>query len=167
MLICTWEDKVTKNSLLWIGGIIMYKEKQFIFTTSWKLAKIYEKSLQLTGNKRSLTQSEMDVLVFLYTNKEKNTSKDIAQYRSISKSLICKSVASLTEKGLITSVQDQIDARALRLTLTQKGAGLAEEIADCCDRLCRDLCWGISDSELQFFSNVQDRILENGKRKYN
>lgn len=143
----------------------MYKEKQFIFTASWKLAKIYEKTLQSIGKDKGLTQSEMDVLVFLYTNPTRNTSKDIAQYRSISKSLICKSVSTLSNKELIVSSQDSIDARAVRLELTKKGAIIAKEVADCCDSLCKDLCWGISDSELQFFSTVQERLLENGKRK--
>ncbi len=142
----------------------MYKERQFLFASSWKFAKLYERALRTVGHKRALTQCEMDVLIFLYVNHPKNTSKDIAEFRSISKSLICKSVSSLVEKGLLISENDSIDARVLRLTLTREGEATAVELVENCEKLCRNLLWGISDTEMNFIYNVQNRLLENGRR---
>lgn len=142
----------------------MYKERQFIFTSAWNIAKLYEKPLRIIGKKKNLTQCEMDVLIFLYVNSPQNTSKDIAEFRSISKSLICKSVSSLVEKELLVSENDIVDARVLRLTLTKSGEEEAAQLVEVCDKLCEDLSWGITNSELDFVANVQHRIIENGKK---
>lgn len=144
----------------------MFKEKQFVFTNAWEIAKFYEKSMQNAGKQYGFTQCEMDVLVFLYANKPMNTSKDIAKYKSISKSLICKSVSSLLKKGFITSKGDEFDSRVLRLYLTPSGEQMANNIFQYCDALSKNLFWGISDSELQFLAGTQSRIIENGRKHY-
>ncbi len=144
----------------------MYKERQFIFTSSWKFAKFFEKALQEVGKEKDLTQSEMDVLLFLCSKTALNTSRDIAEHRSISKSLICKSVSSLSKKGLLVSSYDEIDARVLRLELTNEGQNLAYEVIRCCDDLAKSLFAGVPDSEVQFLSNTLRRLEENGRRRY-
>ncbi len=144
----------------------MYSEKQFAFSAAWKIAKFYEKALHEKRAETGLTQCEMDVLLFLNNEKTLNTSRDIAEHRSISKSLICKSVASLTEKEFITSTSDELDARVLRLGLTPKGQAIAVDLAKTCNSLTNNLFWGISDSEMQFLSNVYRKILQNGKKHY-
>lgn len=141
----------------------MYRDKQFIFKASWKLAKLYDKSLGVMGAKWGLTQSEMDTLIYLHYNRRQNTSRDIAEYRSISKSLICKSVASLTEKGLIACSQDQADARVVRLTLTAEGAERAMELSACCERMCEAVFNGVPEEEIRLLERVIRRLQENGK----
>lgn len=141
----------------------MFKDKQFIFTASWKISKIYERTLQSISVEKSLTLNEIDVLLYLHINPLDNTSKNIAKYRSISKSLICKSVSSLSSKNLISSAKDEEDARSYRLILTAEGQKIAKEIFDCCSLLCADLCWGISDDEMQYFLNLQEKLIENSQ----
>lgn len=144
----------------------MYSDKQFIFKAAWRLSKLYETALNALGREKGLTQSEMDVLIFLYSNSYLNTSRDIADHRSISKSLICKSVASLMKKGMVSGSHDKLDARMVRLGITTEGRAIAAELVLCCENLCDDLCVGLSESELRFFEGVVSRMQENGKRKY-
>ncbi len=139
----------------------MFKDSQFVFTTAWKLGKIYEKSLIEIGSQWSLTQCEMDILLFLYTNGSWSTAKDIADYRCISKSLVCKSASTLNRKGLLYSSTDDYDGRVVRLHLTDDGRIVSEQIQLACDNMCLMLGSGITKTEWRMLSSVFSRMIQN------
>ncbi|MBP2651196.1 MAG: transcriptional regulator, MarR family [Firmicutes bacterium] len=88
-----------------------------LFSLSWKINKLYEKKFRSILAELQLTQSEADVLLFLYNNKLLDTAKDIAEYRALSKSLISKSVDSLLTRGYLSSEIDPNDKRSIRLKI--------------------------------------------------
>lgn len=145
----------------------MFRERQFVFTSAWKISKLYEKAMKEIHDQYKLTQCEMDVLLFLKINKPMNTSRDIAEYRSISKSLICKSVSLLSQKELIVSIGDEIDARVMRLELTESGEQIASKLLDSCDKMCEEMFASVSNAELQMLSNLFPRMINNGTKKRN
>ena len=68
---------------------------------NWKLKKSYEIMFQKASDELNLTQSEIDVLLFLSNNRQFDTASEIVRYRVMSKSMISKSVDSLCiEKAL-------------------------------------------------------------------
>ncbi len=75
--------------------IINNKNSLFLIF-NWKLKKVYEKMFYSLTKEFELTQNEIDVLLFLYNNSLLNTARDIARYRAMSKSMISKSVDSLS-----------------------------------------------------------------------
>ena len=94
---------------------------------SWILKKGYEKSLQEVLVKYKLNQAEGNVLLFLYNN-ELDTAKDISEYRSISKSLVSKSIDSLHKKGYIYIKEDKEDKRVNRLYLTKASKNVVKNL---------------------------------------
>lgn len=143
----------------------MFRERQFVFTSAWKISKLYEKSMKSIHSKYKLTQCEMDIILFLETNKPLNTSRDISMHRSISKSLICKSVSLLCQKGLITAVGDEIDARVMRLKLTKQGEEIALQLLQVCDNLCEEMFKDLSNTETKLLENILTRMTNNCDKK--
>ncbi|NLC65384.1 MAG: winged helix-turn-helix transcriptional regulator [Clostridium sp.] len=94
---------------------------------SWILKKGYEKSLQEVLIKYKLSQVQGNILLFLYNN-ELNTAKDISEYRSISKSLVSKSIDNLYEKKYIYIKEDRDDKRINRLYLTDKSKNVVKSL---------------------------------------
>lgn len=94
---------------------------------SWILKKGYEKSLQEVLIKYKLSQVQGNILLFLYNN-ELNTAKDISEYRSISKSLVSKSIDNLYENKYIYIKEDRDDKRINRLYLTDKSKNVVKSL---------------------------------------
>ena len=94
---------------------------------SWILKKGYEKSLQEVLIKYKLSQVQGNILLFLYNN-ELNTAKDISEYRSISKSLVSKSIDNLYEKKYIYIKEDRDDKKITRLYLTDKSKNVVKSL---------------------------------------
>ena len=69
-------------------------------------------------SKFSLSAIEVDVLLFLANNPEKNTAADIVRLRKIAKSHVSLAVRSLTEKNSISQQSDSKKRRIIRLTPT-------------------------------------------------
>lgn len=73
----------------------------------------------MQGDQQQLSsyQNEIDILLFLANNQPYDTSRDIVEYRALSKSHVCKSVDSLLRKGYLKGEQDQRDRRLIHLKL--------------------------------------------------
>lgn len=128
---------------------------------SWNCGKLYDSLCDPVGAEYKLTQNEMDVILFLYNNKELNTAKEISNYRAISKSLVCKSVKSLTERGFITSVQDDIDRRMQHLFLTEQAAPVAEELKKVHSQFTAELSKGVSPEERETLHAILEKVAKN------
>lgn len=94
---------------------------------SWMLKKGYEKSLKSVLLKYNLSQNEGNILLFLYNN-DMNTAKDISEYRSISKSLVSKSIESLAKNNYIYIKEDPYDKRINRLYLKESKKNVTKEL---------------------------------------
>lgn len=126
---------------------------------SWILKKCYEKNLEKVLTKYELSQNEGSVLLFLHNN-NLNTAKEISEYRSISKSLVSKSVDSLCKKGYIDIREDEEDKRINRLYITENAKEAVEKLSLAQDEFYILLEKGIKKEDLR----VMDRVL---KKLYN
>ena len=102
-----------------------YDEKNLrpLLFLSRKLKKLYEKECAEAGSAFGLTQSEIDVLLFLANNKGFDTAMDIVRYRSVSKALVSNAVDSLTARGYLKTHINPADRRYTHLVITDKAAG--------------------------------------------
>ncbi len=128
---------------------------------SWKAGKLYEKICSATAKKYGLSKCDKDVLLFLHNNEDLDTASDIVKYRSISKSLVCKSVSDLTAKGLLRSEPDQDDSRWVHLQITSKGQPIAAELRLAQDKFFSLLSEGISAEEHEAFFGCLQKITRN------
>lgn len=88
-----------------------------LIQTGKMIKHLYENRCKVIIDKYHLTKNEIDILLFLANNPSYDTSRDIVEYRAISKSHVCKSVDSLLRKGYLKDEQDQRDRRLIHLKL--------------------------------------------------
>lgn len=134
-------------------------------TMSWKIAKLYTICFAEAQRKYSLTANERDVLLFLHNNRGFDTAADIVKYRSISKSLVSKSVDSLTRRGFLETVQTERDLRQVHLCITKEATSVVLELTQTQRHFFEMLGEGISEAESDIFNQVL-RKLENNAERY-
>ena len=98
----------------------------------------------------------------LLVNKDGLTPSELASKSKIDRSLVSREIRSLAKGGYI-NFEMPVGRRNYnsRITLTEKGKILAEEIADSAIRVQQSVSNDITDEELAVFYSVLDRILEN------
>lgn len=144
----------------------MKKEAEVIINNiylkfSWKSKKVYEKMFYSVIEELQLTQNEIDVLLFLINNKLLDTSKDIVEYRAISKSMVSKSVDSLFKKGYISYEADKTDKRCIHLKINPIAIPIARRLQEVQRRFFDILCRGISVEEYGLIEGVLSKMHQN------
>ncbi len=104
-----------------------------LIQTGKMIKHLYENRCKEISNKYHLTKNEIDILLFLANNQPYDTSRDIVEYRALSKSHVCKSVDSLFSRGYLKGEQDQRDRRLIHLKL-QSGPCRPSERLNRCSR---------------------------------
>lgn len=134
------------------------REDNIFILSSWKFKKMYEKAFYPTTKELQLTQGEIDVLLFLFNNKPLDTAKDIAKYRSISKSMVSKSLDSLISKGFLTGEADSSDKRSIHLTILQEAVPKVGRLAEVQKRILRSLFSDITEDEYAVMKKIFNKI---------
>jgi DNA-binding MarR family transcriptional regulator len=128
---------------------------------SWKSKKLYEKMFQNILEELQLTQAEVDVLLFLQNNKPFNTAKDIVEYRSISKSMVSKSVDSLLARGYLSYEIDEKDKRCIHLKIEAAAELSIKKLQSIQKSFMEVLYGGFSKEELEIFEKALNKIDKN------
>lgn len=92
-----------------------------------RVKKIYELMLKRVTKVYSMTKNEIDVLLFLANNEGYDTAKEIVELRSLSKSHVCKSIGSLSERGFLLEEKDERDKRCVHLKLDSSALPIVKE----------------------------------------
>lgn len=107
-----------------------------------------------------LSPNEIDLLVALDMGVY-DTAKEIADNFEISKSLVCRSVDSLTKKGYIDTQKDEKDKRVSHLILREEAKPIVDTLKENRKKTTEDLLRGIDEEELKIFSKVLDQMKNN------
>ena len=107
-----------------------------------------------------LSPNEIDLLVALDMGLY-DTAKEIADNFEISKSLVCRSVDSLTKKGYIDTQKDEKDKRVTHLILREEAKPIVEALKENRKKTTEDLLLGIDKEELKIFSKVLNQMKDN------
>ena len=107
-----------------------------------------------------LSPNEIDLLVALDMGLY-DTAKEIADNFEISKSLVCRSVDSLTKKGYIDTQKDEKDKRVTHLILREEGKPIVDTLKENRKKTTEDLLLGIDKEELKIFSKVLNQMKDN------
>ena len=103
------------------------------------LHRLYNLTLRDFGRANGLSQTEMDVLLFLHNNPDCNTARDMVHLRGLAKSNVSTALDSLRTRGLVESRPEENNRRVNRLFLLP-AAPLIE---------------GLSRRQAQFFHALQ------------
>ena len=104
------------------------------------LHRLYNLTLRDFGRANGLSQTEMDVLLFLHNNPDCNTARDMVHLRGLAKSNVSTALDSLRTRGLVESRPEENNRRVNRLFLLPAAAPLIE---------------GLSQRQGQFFRALQ------------
>ena len=137
---------------------LLRKTTDLLLSVPPQAEKDYHRRYRQTMERLGLTDSEWDVLLILFCRPAVTTAAGIARVRGISKSLVCKSVERLWERGLLRKEPSTIDRRQISLMLTDSGRTMAEEIDRLTEEYYRGVLRGISMEELLVLSRVLQRL---------
>ena len=143
------KNKITKDnseSLL----IIMSKFTKEYRKTSFKSIEAY-----------GLTPSEIDVLMFLLNNTPLDTAKDICKYKGISKALVCRSVDSLSKRGLISTAVDDKDRRIIHLVLNDNAREIVDKLKVSKNIFINKILEGIKEEDMKIFMKAVNIMSDN------
>ena len=107
------------------------------------LHRLYNLALRDFGRANGLSQTEMDVLLFLHNNPDCNTARDMVHLRGLAKSNVSTALDSLRTRGLVESRPEENNRRVNRLFLLPAAAPLIE---------------GLSRRQAQFFHALQQGL---------
>ena len=107
-----------------------------------------------------LSPNEIDLVVALDMGVY-DTAKEIADNFEISKSLVCRSVDSLTKKGYIDTQKDEKDKRVSHLILREEAKPIVDALKENRKKTTEDLLLGIDKEELKIFSKVLNQMKDN------
>lgn len=110
----------------------------------------------------NLTSSQVDVLNYLIHRQGQETNqRDLERQLGISNPTVTGIVQRLEAKGLIRREQSETTRSAKRLILTERALELSDIMIRGTDNLERELVKGVSDEELETFTDVLHRMLKN------
>ncbi len=96
----------------------------------WKLhfKELYHLVYSEYGEMYHLTETEMEILLFLRDDSAYNTARDICMMRGIAKSNVSNGIRMLERKGYVSIRIDEENRKIHRLSLTEKSRPIAAEL---------------------------------------
>jgi len=131
------------------------------FVISQRIKKTYDKMWTDVRKEYELTQNEIIVLLLLKNNPDLDTSADIAEYCSLSRSLVCKSVEELMKNGYLLVKTDRKDRRYQHLILTSNADKVLSKLQQMRERLWSIQKEGITEEEIDAFYLVLLKMRRN------
>ena len=125
------------------------------------IMKKYQESCRSSLDGYRFTPNETAMMIYMLKHPEIDTAKDIARNLGISQSLICRSVDSLTRKGLIDVVKDSEDRRVNHLTLNIKEKSLKNTLLSMDPDFEKQMTEGVAADDLAVFQRVISRMAAN------
>lgn len=137
-----------------------------LIQTGKMIKHLYENRCKVIIDKYHLTKNEIDILLFLANNPSYDTSRDIVEYRAISKSHVCKSVDSLLRKGYLKGEQDQRDRRLIHLKLQPEVMPIVREAQQMQRDFFNTIYRGIPVEELETVKATLRKMARNIREDY-
>ncbi len=124
-------------------------------------AQGYEAACAPVCRQYHLTQTALNILLFLANNPGYNTARDICVLRGIKTGIASVAVEALMQAGYLVHQRDETDRRIQRLTLTPASAPLVEAGRAAQKQFIEAIFQGVSAEECAVFSATLQKISEN------
>lgn len=107
-----------------------------------------------------------DRLYLLYVCHHPNVSQDtLSEALFVNKSNVTRRLAHLEQEGLVTRTPSEADRRVMLVAPTEKARDLLPYLRDLRDEWNAIITEGFTEEELEVFSRLIDRALQNAKQK--
>lgn len=130
--------------------------KEFLQYTI-RFRQMYQRSFQALGEELGLSQMEMDILLFLHNNPERNTARDIAACRGFARSNVSKGVEHLEQLGWLRVEPDPDSRRMKRLFFCPERLEDTDRLYQCQRRCLNRVFEGFTQEDLDQFAALLAR----------
>ena len=128
---------------------------------SIKTSQAYNAVCKPLCQELGLSQTALDILLFLANNPEFDTAAQIIKKRAFTKSHVSMSVRSLEERGLLTGEYYGTDRRTIHLKLTDAAAPMVSDGKNVQKRAAEIICRGFTPEEHRMLLELMNRINSN------
>nr|WP_207196200.1 MarR family transcriptional regulator [Peribacillus sp. TH14] len=126
------------------------------------LYRPFENNLNIQLNKHNLHRAQWSILHYL-SNYGSATLVELANYQSVEKPTITRTITRLEELGYVEHVPSK-DRREKRMQLTELGTKIYSDVRVTIDQYEQDILTGISEEEqlaaIRIMSEVRNNIIE-------
>ena len=132
----------------------------------WKMhfKELYRLVFEPYGEMYHLTETEMEILLFLRDDSVYNTARDICKMRGIAKSNVSNGIRMLERKGYVSIRIDEENRKIHRLSLTEKSRPIAAELWQIYEECQERILDGITKEEVKavysFFEKCDVNVLK-------
>ena len=110
----------------------------------------------------ALTTVQIRIMRYLFLNKDKEIyQKDIEKNFVVRRSTASGIIDTMEKNGMLERVSTDLDLRSKRIVITEKYAGKMELLEELINKFQDSLLEGVTDSELNTFFSVIDKMKEN------
>ncbi|MBK5461730.1 MarR family transcriptional regulator [Peribacillus sp. TH27] len=138
------------------------KTYQKFFQELLLLYRPFENNLNIQLNKHNLHRAQWSILHYL-SNYGSATLVELANYQSVEKPTITRTITRLEELGYVEHVPSK-DRREKRMQLTELGTKIYSDVRVTIDQYEQDILKGISEEEqlaaIRIMSEVRNNIIE-------
>ncbi len=126
-----------------------------------RVIRLYELILHPVCEAYRITIIETDILAFLRNNPDKDTARDIVEYRMLQKGNVSQAVEHLIRKGLLSRRQDEKDRRLIHLSLTPTAVEVTAAIRAARKQLLDQLFQDFSSGEILLYQELNQKLFKN------
>ncbi len=132
-----------------------------VLLSGMQFRKLMESEFEVIYKEYRLCKIDLQILYYLYTAGEHNTSKDILDLELFSKGHISQSLSRLQKMNLIIMVQDEDDRRYVHNVLTQDASKVLADLKEVYDRINHIVLKGVTEDEKRILVSLAQRINDN------
>ncbi|MFB7640966.1 MarR family winged helix-turn-helix transcriptional regulator [Peribacillus butanolivorans] len=142
--------------------MFLIKTYQKFFQELLLLYRPFENNLNIQLNKHNLHRAQWSILHYL-SNYGSATLVELANYQSVEKPTITRTITRLEELGYVEHVPSK-DRREKRMQLTELGTKIYSDVRVTIDQYEQDILTGISEEEqlaaIRIMSEIRNNIIE-------
>ncbi len=132
-----------------------------VLLNGMQFRKLMESEFEAIYKEYNLCKIDLQILYYLYTAGEHNTSKDIFDLELFSKGHISQSLSRLQKMKLIIMVQDEEDRRYVHNVLTQDANKVLAGLQEIYARINRVVLKDVTEEEKRILVSLAQRINDN------
>jgi len=142
--------------------VFLIKTFQKFFQQLLLLYRPFENNLNIQLNKHDLHRAQWSILHFLINNGSA-TLVELANYQSVEKPTITRTISRLEELGYVEHVPSK-DRRERRMRLTELGKKIYSEVRVTIDQYEQDILQGITEEEqlaaIRIMGEIRNNIIK-------
>lgn len=123
--------------------------------------RLMEKELEPVQKEYGIYRIDMEILLYLNTAGERDTSKDILELRLFTRGHISQSLSRLQKKGYVVMEQDRRDRRCTHNHLTAEAMDVIGKLRQVYEKVHSIVLNGVTEDELTVLAGVAQKVGRN------